>query len=46
MNGRMSAVGPSRHFAAKQRLGRFRSEADIKRQAGPAGKVANDPDRT
>jgi hypothetical protein len=26
----MSLVGPSRHFAAEQQFGRFRSEADIK----------------
>jgi hypothetical protein len=26
----MSPIGPSRHFAAKQRFGRFRREADIK----------------
>ena len=25
----MTAVGPSRHFAATQHFGRFRSEADI-----------------
>jgi hypothetical protein len=25
----MSAIGPSRHFAASQQFGRFRSEADI-----------------
>jgi hypothetical protein len=25
----MSLLGPSRHFAAKQRFGRFRREADI-----------------
>jgi hypothetical protein len=25
----MSPIGPSRHFAAKQRFGRFRREADI-----------------
>ena len=25
----MSACGPSRHFAALQKFGRFRSEADI-----------------
>jgi hypothetical protein len=27
----MLAIGPSRHFAAGQQLGRFRSEADIER---------------
>ena len=42
----MSDVGPSRHFAAKQRLGRFRKEADIKWQEGPASSVANDPEQT
>jgi hypothetical protein len=26
----MSPVGPSRHFAAMHRFGRFRREADIK----------------
>jgi hypothetical protein len=39
----MSACGPSRHFAAAQRLGRFRSEADINWQARSAGSVANGP---
>ena len=29
-----------------QQLGRFWREADIKRQAGPAGLVANDPTET
>jgi hypothetical protein len=43
---RMSAIGPSRHFAAAQQLGRFWREADINRQAELAGLVANDPDRT
>jgi hypothetical protein len=42
----MSPIGPSRHFAAKQRFGRFQIEADIKWLAGPAGSVANDPSRT
>jgi hypothetical protein len=42
----MLPSGPSRHFAAAQQLGRFRREADIKWQAGPAGKVANDPQQT
>jgi len=45
-NARMSPFGPSRQFAAKQRFGRFGREADIKWQAGPAGKVANDPTET
>ena len=43
--GIISASGPSRHSAAKQRFGRFRKEADIKYLAGPAGSVANDPSR-
>jgi len=30
----MSGFGPSRHFAAKQRFGRFRREADVKWQVG------------
>jgi hypothetical protein len=42
----MSGFGPSRHFAAKQRFSRFRREADIKWQVGPAGSVENDPERT
>ena len=42
----MTAFGPSRHFAHAKSPGRFRREADIKWQAGPAGKVANDPTRT
>jgi hypothetical protein len=42
----MTAYGPSRHFAAKQRFGRFRREADINWQTKPAGSVANDPERT
>jgi hypothetical protein len=33
----------SRHFAAKQRFGRFLREADINRQARPVSTVANDP---
>jgi len=39
----MTAFGPSRHFAGAQQLGRFWREADINRQAEPAGLVANDP---
>jgi hypothetical protein len=39
----MPGSGPSRHFAAAQQLGRFWREADINRQAEPAGLVANDP---
>jgi hypothetical protein len=42
----MSAIGPSRYFARAQQLDRFRREADIGWQAGPAGKVANDPKLT
>jgi hypothetical protein len=37
---------PQRHFAAAQQLGRFWREADINRQAEPAGLVANDPTAT
>jgi hypothetical protein len=33
-------------FRCKQRFGRFRKEADIKRQVGPASSVANDPQQT
>jgi hypothetical protein len=40
-----SVIGPSRHFAAERRLGRFLREADIKWQAILAGSVANDPTR-
>jgi hypothetical protein len=42
----MSVHGPSRHFAAKRRFGRFRMEADINRQAQPVSTVANDPQPT
>jgi hypothetical protein len=42
----ISASGPSRHFAATQRFGRFRTGADIRWQAGPTGSVENDPIRT
>ena len=38
-----SVSDPSRHFAAAQQLGRFRSEADINWQARSAGSVANGP---
>jgi len=41
-----SGNGPSRHFACAQQSGRFRREADINRQAEPAGSVENDPERT
>jgi len=40
----MSLIGPSRHFAAAQQLGRFWREADIKWQVEPARCVENDPD--
>jgi hypothetical protein len=42
----MSPSGPSRHFAAARKLGRFRSEAEIKGQGGSASLVANDPQET
>jgi hypothetical protein len=42
----MSPFAPSRHFAARQDFGRFRREADIKWEAGPAGLVENDPTAT
>jgi hypothetical protein len=45
-NPEPSTHGPSRHFAAKQRFGHFRREADINWQTKPAGSVANDPKRT
>ena len=43
-----SAAGPShsRHFAATPDVGRFRTEADMNRQARPAAPVANDPTAT
>ena len=41
----MSQIGPSRHFAAMQHFGRFRSEADMDRQAKRVGSVENDPSR-
>jgi C4-dicarboxylate-specific signal transduction histidine kinase len=37
----MSAIGPSRDLACALQSGSF--QTDIKRQAGPAGSVANDP---
>jgi hypothetical protein len=40
-----SAVGTSRHFATTQRLGGFRSEADINSQIRPAVSVAFGPKR-
>jgi hypothetical protein len=39
------ACWPIAYFAAKQPFGRFRKEADIKWQEGPASSVANDPKR-
>ena len=36
-----SGYGPSRHFAATPDVGRFRTEADMNRQARPAAPVAN-----
>ena len=39
----MSLIGPSRHFVATPNLGRFRTEADMNRQARPAAPVANGP---
>ena len=42
----MSAIGPSLHFAAKQRFGRFRTGADIRWQADSTESVENDPERT
>jgi len=44
--GIISAPGPSRHFACTEQSGRFWREADIHRQAEPAGLVANDPEPT
>ena len=41
-----SAIGPSRHFAAMQHFGRFRSEADKDRQAERVGLGENDPEAT
>jgi hypothetical protein len=42
----LHSLGPSRHFAAKQRFGRFQVEADISQQAAPAGSVENAPKPT
>jgi hypothetical protein len=42
----MLPIGPSRHFAAKQRSGRFRREADIDWQAMAVVSVENDPKLT
>ena len=44
-NPEPSTHGPSRHFACGVTIGRYRGEADIKRQQGPAGPVENDPIR-
>jgi hypothetical protein len=43
---RNDRLWPSASFRCKQRLGRFRSEADIERQARSTGSVANDPKLT
>ena len=42
-SGSTSVNGPSRHFAAMQHFGRFRSEADMDWQAKRVGSVENDP---
>jgi hypothetical protein len=42
----MSLRGPSRHLACALQSGRFQIKADIKRQAGPASSVENDPKRS
>jgi hypothetical protein len=42
---RFSLLSISRHFAATPDVGRFRTEADMNRQARPAASVANDPSR-
>ena len=39
----MSQFGPQRHSRATPDVGRFRTEADINRQARTAASVANDP---
>jgi len=39
----MSPNGPQRHFRATPDVGRFRTEADINRQARTAASVADDP---
>ena len=46
VDGQTSGDGPPRHFAAKQRFGRFRMEADISWRPKPARSVENDPSRT
>jgi hypothetical protein len=45
-NSEPSTHGPSRHIGTKPKFGRFRSLADMDRQAKPAGSVENDPKRT
>src|SRR5215471_7958499 len=42
----VSVSGSSRHLACALQSGRFQIKADIKRQAGPAGSVENDPEET
>ena len=44
-NPEPSTHGPSRHFAATQQFGRFRSEADIERFSVCTERVAFDPER-
>jgi hypothetical protein len=44
--GARSNIGPWRHFACAQQSGRFQVKAGVKRQAGPAGSVENDPQQT
>jgi hypothetical protein len=39
-------IGHSRHFVATLDEGRFRTEADMNRQARPSASVANDPKAT
>ena len=40
-----SGIGPSHHFAAERRRGRFRREADINSRHERVSTVANDPSR-
>jgi hypothetical protein len=46
MRPAMPGIGPSRHFASAQQLGRFWGEADINGWAGLGGSVAKDPQQT
>jgi hypothetical protein len=41
----MSGCGPSRHFAASQQIGRFRSEADISERFCRTGFMSTRPDQ-